>query len=174
MIMDTYSEQLVIKRRTGSDKLKAVLISAGAVILASFVMFLAIALKFFSLVIPVVLILFGAIWYLGNLNIEYEYIITNNEMDVDKIIGRRKRKRMITLDLSKAEDFDKYPSNAKVEADVTVKAFSGSDEDAHYLLVKHGDYGTVNLIFNPNDKTREAILQEIPRVLRAKIVQNGK
>ncbi len=173
MYMDTYSEQLVLKRSTGADKLKAVLISIAAVLLASFVMFLAITLSF-TFVIPAVLILFGAIWYLGNMNIEYEYIITNNEMDIDKIIGRRKRKRMITLDLSRAEEFARYSSNDKVEADVTVKAYSGSDEDAHYLLVKHSDYGTVNLIFNPNDKTREAILQEIPRVLRAKITQNGK
>lgn len=172
--MDTVAEQLVEKKRTGADWAKMVLIAVGALLLSSFIMFLAIFLMFFTLIIPAVLILFGAVWLLSGMNVEYEYIITNNEMDIDKVIGRRKRKRMITLDLSNAEEFAAYPSENDVQADVTVHASSGLEKDAHYLVVNHSGYGKVNLIFNPNEKIREAIMQGIPNSLRIKIVHNVK
>lgn len=170
--MDNFAEQLVEKRRTGADTAKKVLISAAALILASFFMYLAIS-GLFTMVIFAVLILGGGIWLLGNFNTEYEYILTNNEMDIDKIIGKRKRKRMITVDISQAEDFAPYPPENEISADATVHAYTGSDVDAYYLLVNHSGYGKVKLIFNPNKKMREAIMQELPNTLRIKLRNNN-
>lgn len=62
------------------------------------------------MVILAVLVLAGGVWLLGNFNIEYEYILTNNDLDIDKVIGKRKRKRMISLDVSTAEAFAPYPA----------------------------------------------------------------
>ena len=53
-----------------------------------------------------------------------------------------------------------------MSADVTVHASTGLEEDAFYLVTEHSDYGTVYLIFNPNKKIREAIMQELPYKLR--------
>lgn len=172
--MDTFSEQLVPKISTGADKAKKILISLAAILLASVLMWLAIVYGVYSLIILVLLILYGGVWLVSNMNVEYEYIITNNEMDIDKIIGRRKRKRMITLDLSAAEDFAPYSSEIDINADATVHATSGGEKNAHYLVAQHGSYGKVMLIFNPNEKTREAIMQEIPNSLRIKIRNNAK
>ena len=172
--MDTISEQLVPKISTGADKVKKILISLAAILLASVLMWLAIVYGFYSLIILVLLILYGGVWLVSNMNVEYEYIITNNEMDIDKIIGRRKRKRMITLDLSAAEDFAPYSSENDINADATVHATSGGEKNAHYLVAQHSSYGKVMLIFNPNEKTREAIMQEIPNSLRIKIRNNAK
>lgn len=172
--MDTISEQLVPKLNTGADKAKKIAISIGSILLASVLMWLAIVFGIYSLIILVLLILYGGVWLVANMNVEYEYIITNNEMDIDKIIGRRKRKRMITLDLSTSEDFAPYPTDGEVNVDATVHATSGVEKDAHYLIVQHSSYGKVMLIFNPNEKTREAIMQEIPNSLRIKIKHNAK
>lgn len=169
--MDNIAEQLVEKRRTGADTLKKILVSAAALILASFCMYLAM-MGILTMVIPAVLILGGGVWLLGSFNIEYEYIITNNEMDIDKIIGRRKRKRMITVDISSAEEFAPYPADHDVAADATVHAYSGSETDAYYLVVNHSGYGRVKLIFNPNERIREAIMQELPNTLRIKLRHN--
>lgn len=171
--MDNIAEQLVQKRRTSADLTKKVLVSLGALILASFFMFIAIITGFYVSVIFAVGILAGGVWLLGNFSVEYEYIVTNNEMDIDKIIGRRKRKRMITVDISNAEDFAPYPSENDISADVTVHAYSGSETNAYYLLVNHSGYGRVKVIFNPNEKIREAIMQEIPNTLRIKLRKNG-
>ena len=107
--MDNIAEQLVEKRRTGADLAKKILISAGALIIASFFMYIAM-MGFFVMVILAVLVLAGGVWLLGNFNIEYEYILTNNDLDIDKVIGKRKRKRMISLDVSTAEAFAPYPA----------------------------------------------------------------
>ena len=170
--MDNIAEQLVEKRSTGADTAKKILISAAALILASFFMYLAM-MGAFTMVIFAVLVLAGGVWLLGGFGIEYEYIVTNNEMDIDKIIGRRKRKRMITVDISQAEDFAPYPSEQDTQVDATVHAYSGSETDAYYLIAKHSSYGTVKLIFNPNEKIREAIMQELPNALRIKLRKNG-
>lgn len=169
--MDNIAEQLVEKRRTGADLAKKILISAGALIIASFFMYLAM-MGFFMMVIFAVLILAGGVWLLGSFNVEYEYILTNNDLDIDKVIGKRKRKRMITLDLSGAEEFATYPAEKDVQADATVHAYTGSETDAYYLLVSHSGYGKVKLIFNPNEKMREAITQELPNSLRIKLKHN--
>jgi len=167
--MDNIAEQLVEKRRTGADVMKKILISAAALLLASFCMYIAIVTAFYTLVIIAVIILGGGVWLLGNFNTEYEYILTNNEMDIDKIIGKRKRKRMITVDLSSAEEFAVYPPEHDVHADVTVHAYTGSDTDSYYLIVGHKDYGKVKVIFNPNQRMRDAITNELPNTLRVKL-----
>lgn len=171
--MDTYSEQLVARASTGADKAKKILISIGAILLATVLMWLSIVFGIYSLILLVFGVLGLGVYLVSNMDVEYEYIITNNEMDVDKIIGRRKRKRMITLDLSAAEELAPYPTDKDIKVDATVHASTGYENDAHYLLVQHSSYGKVMLIFNPNKKTREAIMQEVPNQLRIKLKQNG-
>ena len=56
--MDNIAEQLVEKRRTGADLAKKILISAGALIIASFFMYIAM-MGFFVMVILAVLVLAG-------------------------------------------------------------------------------------------------------------------
>lgn len=172
--MDTFSEQLVTRSATKSDMIKKILISVAGILIASILMWLSIVFSFYSLILLVFGVLGGAVWLVSNMDVEYEYIITNNEMDIDKIIGRRKRKRMITLDLKSAEDFGKYPSKENIAVDATVHATTGLEKNAHYLLVNHGSYGKVMLIFNPNEKTREAIMQEVSNPLRVKIINDAK
>lgn len=172
--MDTFSEQLVTRSTTKADTIKKVMISVGAILIATLLMWLSIVFGIYSLIILVFGVLGGGVYLVGNMDVEYEYIITNNEMDIDKIIGRRKRKRMITLDLQSAEDFGTYPAANEISVDATVHATTGLEKNAHYLLVNHGSYGKVMLIFNPNEKTREAIMQEVPNPLRVKIVHNAK
>ena len=171
--MDTYSEQLVTKPSSNADRAKKILISVAAILLASILMWLSIRFCAYSLILLVFGILGGAAYIVSNMDVEYEYIITNNEMDIDKIIGRRKRKRMITLSLENTEAFGTYPPDDSVSADATVHATTGFEKNAAYLICQHNSYGKVMLIFNPNEKTREAIMQEMPRQLRVKIQQNA-
>lgn len=172
--MDTYSEQLVTRTPTGGDKAKKILISISAILIATLLMWLSIVFAAYTLILLVFGVLGLGVYLVSNMDVEYEYIITNDEMDIDKIIGRRKRKRLITIDLRSAEDFAPYPAADDIKVDATVHATTGYEKDAHYLLAQHGAYGKVMLIFNPNEKTREAIMQEVPNQLRIKITHNAK
>ncbi len=171
--MDIYSEQLVTKKRTGGDVAKIVFTLLGSMLLGSAVIYFALISVFWVLIIGGMLIIgFGA-WIAAGFGVEYEYIVTNNEMDIDKILGKRKRKRMITVDLSKATQFERMPGADEKDADVTVYASTGMEEDAHVLICGHSDYGTVKIIFNPNENTRKAIGQGFPPALRRKVNDNG-
>lgn len=167
--MDNFCEQLVQKRKSSMDIIKTVTLMLGLIIASALCMFLSFFKGLsFMVVIAVALIALG-IWLIMGMNIEYEYIVTNNEMDIDKIIGRRRRKRMITVDLSKSKDFGVYPNEQDVDADTTVHATTGLETDAHYLVVDHESYGKVKVIFNPNEKLREAIARELPKSLGARL-----
>ena len=98
--MDHYNEQLVQKRTETSDIVKRVLIIIATVILSAICAFGAFVFRF----MPLIVVIFGIFylsWYLITAtSVEYEYIITNNDMDIDKITGRRTRKRLITVKLN--------------------------------------------------------------------------
>lgn len=172
--MDNYCEQLVAKRRTSADTVKMILVSLALILGASACMYAAMFLGLMFLVVIAVALLALGVWLVSGMNVEYEYIVTNNELDIDKIIGRRKRKRMITLDLGKTDDFGTYPPSGEIDADTTVHATTGLEKNAHYILINHSDYGKVKVIFNPNEKLREAIAQEVPKTLSAKLKHNVK
>lgn len=172
--MDNYCEQLVEKKKTTADIVKMITLSLGLILGAAACMFAAMFIGLTFLVVIAVGLLALGVWLVSGMNVEYEYIITNNEMDIDKIIGRRKRKRMITIDLTKADDLGKYPPEKDIESDTTVHATTGLEKNARYLLVQHKDYGKVKVIFNPNQKLMEAIAQEIPKSLSARLKHDDK
>lgn len=172
--MDCVCEQLVTKKRTGGDVLKVIgLILAAAVVSMLCVLGMGYLSPILIFGVPGSIAL--CVWLVKNVNSEYEYIITNNQMDVDKIIGKSRRKRMITIDLSKAQDFteNELPDNGN-RARTTVHAASGNENDVAYLYAEHGDYGTVMLVFSPNEKIKKAIVQQVPGMLRTRLQRNGK
>ncbi|MDE7399820.1 MAG: hypothetical protein K2N06_09870 [Oscillospiraceae bacterium] len=172
--MDCVCEQLVSKKRTGADVLKVIgLILAAAIVSMLCVLGAGFISPILFFGVPGAIAL--CVWLVRNINSEYEYIITNNQMDVDKIIAKSRRKRMITIDLSKAQDFtEKEPPENGNRAKTTVHASSGNENDVAYLFVEHGDYGTVMLIFSPNEKTKKAIVQQVPGMLRTRLQSHAK
>lgn len=170
--MDNFSEQLVVKRRSSSDNAKAMAIIVGMALIAAACIFFAFQGLMLLLMVAAGAVV-GGIWLLRGIGVEYEYIVTNKELDIDKIVGKRKRTRMITVDLSQSEDFFEYHEKDG-EYDTTVYATNGLETDAFCLIVHHSDYGRVNIIFNPNECTREAIAQEFPNTLRTRINKNAK
>ncbi len=166
--MDNISEQLIAKARTGADTAKAVaIIVVMALVAAASVFFVFQQGLTLLLALAIGAVILG-VWLLKGINVEYEYTVTNNELDIDKIVGKRKRTRLITVDLKQTEDFYTYPSKDG-DYDTTVYATSGLETDARCLVVKHKDYGRVNVIFNPNSSMREAITKEFPNALRVKV-----
>jgi len=107
---DTFMEKIVVHKKTGQDYLKIF-----GLLLASFVL-LTIILMFggyIAFLVPLLLVGLGyGLWYLlSSLNREYEYIVTNGDLDIDMIIARRKRKRIFS---GRSKDFELM---AKVSSD---------------------------------------------------------
>ncbi|MCM1022865.1 MAG: hypothetical protein NC395_02255 [Prevotella sp.] len=171
--MDVFVEQIVKKSASGKDTALKLLIGIGIGVLSAVCVFV------FLFIIPfpgmglllVAGIFYGGYYLLTGLDCEYEYIVTNGEIDVDKIIAKRKRVRLVTAKASLFEAFGEYDENSPMPADgVTVVHAAGySDaEDAknYYADFKHASAGNVRLIFTPEKRVVDAIVPFMPAPLR--------
>ncbi|MGN0599021.1 MAG: hypothetical protein ACI4JK_03910 [Oscillospiraceae bacterium] len=165
--MDVFVEQLVKKPANGKTLALKILIVLGIVIVSSFCLYLTLL----GIVVALLLVfaaIYGGIYLISGLNAEYEYIVTNGEIDIDKIIAQRKRKRLITAKPSKFEAFGKLADAAPVSGITIVEASGIADEDAedYYIDFTHESFGKVRLVFTPTERTIEAITPFLPRPVK--------
>ena len=96
---DLYLEELVKRRKTGTDQaLRYVLMALTAIgvvlsLLTSNLIIIAVSIA----------ICVADIFIFPRFQTEWEYQYVNGELDVDRIINKAKRKRMASYDISKAE-----------------------------------------------------------------------
>ena len=169
--MDIFVEQIVKKSTGGKDLALRIFIIMGMCVLT------AVSLFIFFFIMPVFgfVIFAGALWggyYLfTNLDCEYEYIVTNGEIDIDKIIAKRKRIRLITAKASAFEAFGEYEGAPDADESVTVVSAVGYNESeaetkTYYADFKHPSAGSVRLIFCPEERVVDAIVPFLPRQLK--------
>lgn len=169
--MDHYNEQLVRKLSEPKDMAVRVLI----IFLTLVVIFISIAAAL-SFMFPLIIIVAVGACYLayllmGNTFIEYEYIVTNNDLDIDKISGKRKRKRLITVKLNTVRDWGEYTGREQVNVDATVMASDASGYGAWYLVAEHEKYGMVLVLFTPTEQTLSNINFGVPRAVKKKLAE---
>lgn len=166
--MDHYNEQLVKKETEVLDIVKRALIILGTVLLSLLCVFGAFVFNFLPLVVFIFGIFYSS-WYLISATaVEYEYIVTNNDMDIDKIVGRRKRKRLITVRLNTVSEWGEYTEGKKVDADATVAASDATGIGVWYLVAKHEKYGKVMVLFTPTEETAVNINHGVPFAVKKK------
>lgn len=165
--MDTFFEQIVIIKVEGK-KLAALILSWV------FALFLCVGIIVLSIFVPMVLmviilaivgILMGTYKLCQKFFIEYEYIVTNNSLDIDTIIARNNRKRLITVDILNIISFSKFDQNKIKNTQYNKTYFCANEDDDLYMLeYKHRTQGKVLIVFAPNEKIIGAIKRTAPRV----------
>ena len=173
--MDVFVEQ-IIRRKLGA---KDFLIFFG-------IMLLGIIIILASMIIPIVqtfslLILvgvcFGAYYLISSRYLEFEYSCTNGDLTIDKIINRRKRKRVISFDVHIVEEMGPYKPEehqGKSYDKRLITAITDDGKDAWYMSFRHKDMGHTLLVFNPNDKVLDALKPFLPRQLTLKVFGRNK
>lgn len=165
--MDIFGEQLIRREVSGADWAKKIGLALGGLILSSVSMFFALATGFSILLFLAVGILFGLVWLLTGMNYEYEYILTNEDFDFDKITGKRKRNRLITIKFNTVEEFGEYDGSQGEDAQATVVATDNTGIGIYYIIAKHKTHGKTMVLFTPNDKMIGLTLQALPRKVRS-------
>ena len=114
--MDTFFEQIVEIRKTGLDwlKLAGIWLLAGVLLFVFFLLGVNFPGVMSILALLCIGVIYGAFWLSKRLSVEYEYIVTNGTLDVDKIIARSSRKRELSCELSCVERVEKYNPAAPV------------------------------------------------------------
>ena len=161
--MDVFIEQLVRRKKEGKDVAVIVLILLGAVVLAAVLTYLS----WWYLGMPEMALLFiiGIVYacyvLISNQNIEFEYIITNGELDVDRIIAQRKRKRVVTVRCRDFEDFGRYSAQKFASRRFSTRLMVASKKEGnglYYAVFNHDTMGHVLMVFEPEERTRKTIL----------------
>ncbi|MBR4224199.1 MAG: hypothetical protein IKR73_05265 [Oscillospiraceae bacterium] len=168
---DFYAEYLVEKRSDGKDTAKRILLLVGMTVLC-------IVIFLFTGPVGILLsalVVYGGYYLFTGTSTEYEYIITNGSFDVDKISGRRSRKRLISTEISTFTDFGKLAdAPAAPSGCTTVLASDNSGGEDWYADLKHKSAGNVRIIFSPNEKIIEGVEMFLPRQLKLELRRQGK
>lgn len=164
--MDVFIEQIIAKRK----EMKEMMLTALAIIavpLLTFVsMFIPILGSFWLLVL--LGLGYGAWWVISSMNLEFEYSVTNGDVTVDKIMGKRKRKRLISFDCKDVEQFGKYDPQAHQNRNYQTRIMAGShplSPGQWYFTLRHKKLGHTLVVIEPEDRVLNAIRGFLPRLI---------
>lgn len=171
--MDNFAEQLVRREKTPSDAMKkGVLCAFGSLFSVS----LTVAAIFSRGILTTVFALsaVGAVIVVRMLavrsDVEYEYSVTNGELDIDKIIAKKKRIHLASFDVRSFKAFGKYTDEVPDSEDITAVICSDNiAEHEYYADMTHKDFGNTRLIFAPNEKMLEVIKIYLPSKLKKEL-----
>lgn len=162
--MDVFIEQIVKKKWNNANYLKVAGIIIGGIFLFLVVNYAA--LVFLPQIVPMLftVLLAGDIflmWYLiSNMRVEFEYSVTNGYVMIDRIVSRRRRKRMITFESRDVEAMQIYREETYAQRDFgQVLRLDDADpeHEAWCMELTHRDFGKTLIVFSPNERTLAAI-----------------
>lgn len=172
MMDDIYLEYMVKKKKTTAQKGLMALITVLAVVI-SVVLFCVMWIISVSMtqagtqmgqiVTCVGLLLIAGAWYgwyliKGMQNVEYEYILTNSEMDIDKIMSKRGRKNVVNFDFKEVivcaniNDNEHNHDYKNVTADKIYDVVGDKNSDNIYFVDYNGENGRNRVLFQPTSK----------------------
>ncbi len=176
--MDICYEYMVKKEKNALDWVKIAGITVLALALSVICAILFLSLD--SLFTGVILVLFVGVWWgyiqlVRGLNIEYEYTITNNELDIDVIKGKTRRKHITTINLKKADfvgDRDNAATREAMSAsgEPSKKYTFAADEKAGRVFVtdviSKKDNSKIRVYFSVDEKLAEYIRLANPKAYK--------
>ena len=164
--MDTFFEQIIPVKKNGKAAAAIIGIWLAAFIVCFLLIMFMPFLGTFSLLLAAGA-LFGAYKLCTRFNLEYEYIVTNGTMDIDKIINKSSRKRILSFELATVSRIEKF--NPAQLSGVNAKELfitCNQDDPGAYLMVSASEgKGTSYLVFAPDERVRSAIVKFVPKFI---------
>lgn len=170
--MDNISEQLIEIRKTPKDFLLLGLIWFAAFILVFLFVLLSLNVSSFIGFIFLLIagVIYGAYKLSSMLKKEYEYIVVNHDMDIDKITAQSSRKRMVSIKLNEVLEYGNF--TAQRQEALKRKEFDmkfvccNPDDQAQYFIYKHSKKGLLLIVLAMNEKTKKEAEKSIPRAIK--------
>jgi len=155
--MDSFNEQLISVKKDAKTKAIQIAIYVVAALLI-------IGLGFFAYIQPIFsmfafLLIFGvgylAYFLASKLNVEYEYSVTNGEVDVDAIIAQKKRQRIITFKASEIESV-KFCKGGQSSEAFSLRCCD-TNEDFYIIAARDKNGNLKKVAMAPNEKLQSAM-----------------
>ncbi len=173
-MMDIFCEYIVKKKIEVLDCLKLVGIIVAAFVLAFAALILGLNFDMGIGFLLVAVVFYFAFMFSKFIYTEFEYALTNSELDIDKIIGRSRRKRFVSVDFKKAEicacvNDEKYSSEYTNTTNIKkIYNATGKSDYEIYFVDYYGDGGKERILFQPTDKMKDAMKLMNPRTIHIK------
>lgn len=147
---DAYYEQLVSRKAKPIDYIIRFLV----ILIIVAILFFGIP---FGMIAVFAAILLGALAFyfvFPRLNVEYEYVLLNHDMDVDAIYSQSKRKRQLSFDIQQAEIL--APANSprlnSYKPEKTYDFSSGRADAKPYALMISLEQKMTRILLEPDEK----------------------
>lgn len=159
---DSYAEVLVKRQMTMLDRLK----KGGSIVLLVLAAFAGVFIHVWFLLAAVAL----GVWtffMLPAFDMEFEYLLVNRELDIDKIYSKSKRKKAASFQLDEMEIFapidshrmDRYNSDARLR----VRDYSSRADGADvYGMVIRDDKELYKILLEPDGQMLEVMRRYYP------------
>ncbi|MBQ7707125.1 MAG: hypothetical protein IJT72_05025 [Lachnospiraceae bacterium] len=157
--MDNYTEQII----NAKPGMKQFILFAAAIMLTAFGIIAALFISFSTGAICVILGGIAIYFTKLNMSFEYEYIFTNGDFEIAKIIAKSTRKNVCEIhdgDIKRILPFssEKFQNEMDVNADLTIKDFtSGNEENADdcFAFISNNNGKDLAVILELNDKNKD-------------------
>ncbi|HHW31178.1 MAG TPA: hypothetical protein GXX20_05820 [Clostridiaceae bacterium] len=163
--MDTFFEKIVAKRKDFKDILFNIGIVLAALLLVLIILNIPIVNQFGLIITTGIVYL--AYRLIKARNIEFEYLVTNGDLDIDMIIDQRKRKRIFSANCKEFDIVAKVSSNhfnSSVQ-NIPKKILAASDinsPDAYFFTLNYKGERTL-VVFEPDERMLNNFKLFIPR-----------
>ncbi len=178
---DVYIEELIKRNSDWKDYLTIALLSIVGAVLSVFILILMFTFSpmlgaFSQMSGSVAMLLIAGVWffiyrYVCSRSIEYEYIVINSSLDVDKVMAKKRRKRMLEIDIKNATVM---ASINDAENNAPYKNFNGKPIDLSaksknldtYFIECSVDGKRQIVLFQPTSKMVDALWRYNPNVVK--------
>ena len=172
--MDVFSETLVKRKYTPKDKTKIKILFATllccSVIFILVIPFLALT-SGLAYITTASLAIYGIIIFvvwrtLKKMQLEYEYIIVNDTLDVDMIVAQKKRSRLITIELKTVEAAGRYTQGQFEGRAFETVIHAEKNLEGHenfYITLSHPTARRTLIVLTPNEAMLSALHKTLPR-----------
>ncbi|OON96735.1 MAG: hypothetical protein ATN36_04835 [Epulopiscium sp. Nele67-Bin005] len=159
---DIFKEQLIQARRTSKDKTSLVAIVASTISLSVVVLWLFGGMG----AVVIVGIVLLANYLRSFLSREYEYAITNNELDIDVIYNKQRRRRIKTIDLRNitmmASIADDRHKEQLLRVEKAIDCSDGKLEANTYAIIYSVNGETLKILLTPNNEMLQLMYNQAP------------
>ena len=156
---DIYTEQLLKKQSSGKDKEIKVLL----VILTLGIVIMALGNPVWLL--GVFIMAAVDVWLFRSLDVEYEYLYINGNLDIDKIMSKSRRKKAFEMELTDLEVMaPKGAAELRLYQNLKARDYSSGSKDGRLyemIVIKNGE--KKRIIFEPNDVIVDGMSMMAPR-----------
>ena len=178
--MDTFTEELVVKKNTSKDIAKLVIYLLAIFTVPLIFILLGITVNGYFIIVALCAAFFavyGSYYLVTGLYKEFEYAVTNSNITVDKVIAKRNRKRVISVDIKRFNSLKKLKDSdfAKKDYRKIFKASITPDGDDVYGAEMHLEKfgGECLLLFSPGEKTLDAMKPYLKNTIKAEMFKNS-